>query len=121
MRRCSMSRERSDPPLDGAQIAELFATANSLCPDTSEHDRIEAVGRLLREFHLQIEQYQRKERTEIDRLLERGIADWGLKIFAQKDPLLALAKFLGKKQRRGKRAKNAERDRSITAAVLSKI
>jgi hypothetical protein len=136
-----MSRKR----LNTVQIAELLAIAGSR-RDATESERIQAVNRLLDEFRLQIEEYRKREytfrqrrsshklrknsprdivdprlRNAIDPLLIQGIQEWGLAIFAQAHPIQALARFLGKKQRPGKRAKNAGRDFSIAHAVVLKM
>jgi hypothetical protein len=48
----------------------------------------------------------------------QGIKDWGLRIFAKRDPVLALESLLGLRHPRGKRAKNTERDFQIAVEVL---
>jgi hypothetical protein len=110
-----MSRQR----LNAVQIAEFFAIAGQR-RDAAESERIEAIDNLLHELRLQIEQYRKGERSEIDHLLMQGIKEWGLQIFAQADPVLALARFLGKRQKPGKRAKYSDRDFSIALAVITR-
>jgi hypothetical protein len=87
----------------------------------NESRRIEAVNLLVSEYQLQVAEYKRKERAEIDPLLLQGIKEWGLYIFAQENPEIALARFLGKKQKPGKRATNTERHRDIALAVIEEM
>jgi hypothetical protein len=129
------ARASSERKNQSARIAELFAIANKLLgayegaspfeierlgapPSESEH--LEAVNELLREFRSQWEKLGRKEISRIDPLLVQGIADWGFRIFSNPDPILALEYFLGKRQKRGKRA-NAQRNLQITLTVLEKM
>jgi hypothetical protein len=102
------------------RISTLFAVANGR-QDASEVERLEAVNELLREFRLQCEQYRQKEINSIDRLLVQGIKNWSFRIFIQPDPMVALARFLGKKQPPGKRAKDADRNFAIAKAVHKKM
>ena len=113
MRRCTSSGR-----LNAAQIAELMAVAASR-RDATKSERIEAVNSLLCEYRLQIAEYRRDERNVIDPLLLQGIEDWGRRIFAEADPVLTLARFLGK-QRPGKRVspERADRNISVTLAVI---
>ena len=121
-----MSQER----LTTAQIAGLFAIAEGRC-DATEIEPTEAANKLHCEFRLQIAEFQRPNplwfwqiepfRFLIDPLLDQGIAGWGRRMFAQENPTLAVARFLGKRQKPGKRAKNAKRDFSITRAVVTKM
>jgi hypothetical protein len=70
----------------------------------SETERIQAVNELLDEYRSQVEQSADKKIN--DPLLWQGIKDWGLRIFAKRDPVLALERLLGLRHARGKRAKN---------------
>ena len=106
--------------LRSIRVAELFAVANQT-QDATEPERVEAVNELLSEFRLQWEQYGREEIAQIDPLLVQGIKLWGCQIFAKINPVLALEKLLGARQKRGKRAKNTDRDFQIAVAVLDKM
>jgi hypothetical protein len=112
-----MSHQR----LKTAQISDLFAIAGYMRRNTTEVERVEAVNSLLGEYLLQIEEFKRGERDALDPLLREGIEDWGRRIFAQEDPVTALARFLGKRQRPGKRAKHTARDFNIAVAVVIKM
>ena len=57
----------------------------------------------------------------IDPLLVQGVKAWAFQIFRRPDPIAALEKLLGIRRRRGKRAKNTERDFSIAVAVAEKM
>ncbi len=113
-----MSPQRDNLP--SIRIAELFAVANET-RNATESERVEAVNELLSEFRLQLEQYRTGETTHIDPLLVQGIKNWGSRIFAKPDPILALERFLGARQRRGKRVKNTDRDFQIAVAVVEKM
>ena len=63
----------------------------------------------------------RGERDALDPMLLQWAGDVGRHILAQDDPVTALERMLGEKHKRGKRAKNKERDVSIAAAVASKM
>jgi hypothetical protein len=106
--------------LASIRIATLFGIANQNC-NASESDRREAINELLREFRSQMERYGRGEITHIDLLLVQGIKDWGFRIFSKENPILALEKFLGTRQRRGKRAKNTDRNFRIAVAVVERM
>jgi hypothetical protein len=86
-----------------------------------EPERIEAIESLSCEYRLQLTECKEGERAEIDPLLLQGIKGWGLYLFAQPDPQLAIAIFLGKKQKPGKKSINTARDRDIASAVLDKM
>ena len=103
------------------RIAELFAIANGNQDDASETERIQAVNELLDEYRSQLEKFADEKIERIDPLLLQGIKDWGLRIFAKRDPVLALGRLLGLRRPRGKRAKNTERDLQIAVAVLTKM
>ena len=66
-------------------------------------------------------QPERRKPAQVDPFLMQGIKDWGLRIFAKRDPVLALERLLGLRRPRGKRAKNTERDLQIAVAVLTKM
>jgi hypothetical protein len=104
--------------LNATEITELLAIAGSR-RDATESERIEAVNSLLREYRLQIAEYRRDKRSSIDPILLQGIEDWGRRIFAEANPVVALARVLGK-QKPGKRAspERAARDISVTLAVI---
>src|SRR5262249_509724 len=68
-----------------------------------------------------IEEFKKKERAEVDPLLMQGVGEWGRYIFAQANPEITLARFLGKRQKPGKRTKNTDCDRDIAAAVVVKM
>jgi hypothetical protein len=106
--------------LNAAEIAELMAVAGSRRP-TDESERIDAVKRLLCEYRLQIAEYKANRDHTPDPLLIQGIDNWGRQIFAEPDPTLALARFLGQKSRPGKRATHTERDLSIAIAVVREM
>ena len=57
----------------------------------------------------------------IDPLLVQGVKAWAFQIFRQPNPIAALEKLLGIRRRRGKRAKNTERDFWIAVAVAEKM
>jgi hypothetical protein len=63
-------------------------------------------------------QPERGKPVQVDPFLMQGIKDWGLRIFAKRDPVLALESLLGLRHPRGKRAKNTERDFQIAVEVL---
>ena len=106
----------SNQRLNSLQIAEFLAVAGSR-RDATESERIEAVKKILFEYRLQITEYKGSQRSEIDPILEQGIAEWGRRIFADPNPTRTLARFLGHSQKRGKRAKHSDRDLSIALAV----
>jgi hypothetical protein len=67
------------------------------------------------------EQRQQPERgkpVQVDPFLMQVIKHWGLRIFAKRDPVLAVERLLGLRHPRGKRAKNTERDFQIAVEVL---
>jgi hypothetical protein len=109
-----MSQQR----FNTAQIANLLAISR---PYATDRKCIEAVKSLLCEYHLQIAEYKKGQRGVVDPLLMQGIGDWGRYIFAQANPEIALARFLGKREKPGKRAKNTDRDFTITGAVVAKM
>ena len=132
--RSAAQKQRQIPP--PRPIAELFAIASEdpiaskrrcvhgkRIEPITEGERVQAVSELLREFRAQIVRFGRNEITHIDRLLEQGIKDWGLRIFAAKNPVLALEKLLGTRQKRGKRAsaKIADRDFQIAVDVVKEM
>jgi hypothetical protein len=84
----------------------------------AEAERVQAVNEFLGEFRSQREQFANGEIDGIDPLLIQGIRDWGLRIFAEPDPSLALKTLLGLRRPRGKRTKNSERDFEMVVAVL---
>jgi hypothetical protein len=108
-----MSQQR----LNTEQIARLLIISRGY---TTDRECIEAVKSLICEYHLQIAEFKKRERDVIDPLLMQGIGEWGRYIFAQPNPEIALGRFLGKRQKPGKRAKNIDRNFSITLAVLTK-
>jgi hypothetical protein len=63
-------------------------------------------------------QPERGKPVQVDPFLMQCIKDWGLRIFAKRDPVLALESLLGLRHPRGKRAKNTERDFQIAVEVL---
>jgi hypothetical protein len=107
-----MSQQR----LNAEQIARLLTISRRHSTDPG---CIEAVQHLVCEYQSQIAEHKRGERAVVDQLLMQGVGDWGRHIFAQPNPEIALARFLGTKQKPGKRIKNTERDRSIAAAVVT--
>jgi hypothetical protein len=109
-----MSQQR----LNLAQIAELLTISRRYAND---RECIEAVKNLVCEYQWQIAEYKRGERAVIDPLLLQGIGDWGRYVFAQAKPEIALARFLGKRQGPGKRAKYTDRDFFIALAVITKM
>jgi hypothetical protein len=84
----------------------------------AEAERVQAVNELLREFSSQLKQFANGEIDGIDPLLIHGIKDWGLRIFAERDPVLAVKALLGQRRPRGKRPKNSERHFQIALALL---
>lgn len=106
--------------LPSIRIALLFAVSNK-SREASESERLDAVNELLREFRSQWGQLGQGEIARIDPLLVQGIKDWGYRIFSKPNPILALEKFLGTRQRRGKRAKNTDRNFQIAVAVAQKM
>ena len=109
-----MCRQR----LNTEQIARLLAISRRYSTDP---ECIEAVQHLVCEYQLQIEEYKKDERDVVDALLMQGVGDWGRYIFAQLNPEIALARFLGTKQKPGKRTKNTDRNRDIAAAEVTKM
>jgi len=102
--------------LNAEQIPGLLTISRRYSTD---RECIEAVQALVREYQLQIAECRKGERDEVDRLLVQGVGDWGCHIFAQPNPEIALARFLGTRQKPGKRIKNTDRDRSIAAAIVT--
>ena len=115
-----MNVQQSKLPLTQIQIIELLGIANGNC-DATVVERQEARKDLLSEFQWQWEQLDLKQIMQIDPLLVQGMKDWGFRIFAEPDPVLALEIFLGVRQRPGKRAKNADRNSQITVDVIEKM
>jgi hypothetical protein len=103
------------------QVAELLAIASGRRRKTSEGERIEAARRIWHEYRLQVAEYRDGEREVVDPILMQAVGGWGLDIFAQADPDWALVRFLGLRQRPGKRAKNEERNGSITLAMINHL
>jgi len=106
--------------MNSQRVAELFAIANQNL-DAPERSRRIAVNQLLDEFRLQAQRLGRSEATRIDPLLVQGIKDWGFRIFLNTNPVMALETLLGAREKRGKRAKNTERDFRIAIAVFGKM
>jgi hypothetical protein len=104
--------------MDSRRVAELFGIANGLAGATERRRRI-AVKQLLREYRLQIGRFQKTGR--IDPFLVQGIEDWGRKILSKANPVMALQELLGAREKRGKRAKNTERDFGIAVAVVREM
>jgi hypothetical protein len=99
------------------RISELIAVANLQVNNVTECERIAAIEILLSEYRTEVDQYKSGVIGEVDRLLSQSIENWALQIFAQPDPVAALAVFLGRKRQRGKRAKNIDRDFEIAVEV----
>ena len=100
-------------------VAKLFAIANGN-RDSSERERRVACKKVLREFRFQWQALGRDEITRIDPLLVQCINNWSYRIFSKLKPALALEQLLGAREKRGKRAKNVERDFKIAVAVVEK-
>jgi hypothetical protein len=109
------------------QLESLDAAAQLKIRDLSlrvrygtEGERVEAAKELVKEFRLQVDTYRKKDR-EINPFLLQVIDEFGRKIFAEADPVLALGILLGQKKSPGKHATNADRDRDISRAVVDKM
>jgi hypothetical protein len=87
---------------------------------TPEHERIAALKAALDVLRRQVGEFRDGQRKLINPVLTQQIGVWGLQIFAAADPLEAMARFLGRKQPRGKRAKNTDRDLQIAVEVARK-
>jgi hypothetical protein len=87
----------------------------------TESERIEAVNELLQELRSQIEAYRKNDLDEVAPFLSQAIAELGLKMLAEADPVLALETLLGRKQSPEQRAKTTARDRDIARATVGKI
>jgi hypothetical protein len=123
--------------LSSTRIAELFRIADGARKDTSEDERRQAIRELICEFRRQTNELKRLlaergdpsqgqiDSKEISRILSpllvRGIKSWGLRIFAEPHPIRALEILLGVRERRGKRAKNADRDFQIAVDVVEEM
>jgi hypothetical protein len=119
--------------LSTEEISELSLRAKH----GTEGERIEATKALVEEFRSQAEAYRKQDRArrnaiidgrkarggpvKINPLLVQAIDEFGRKIFAEADPVLALEILLGKKKSPGKHATNTIRDRDISRAVLDKM
>jgi hypothetical protein len=69
----------------------------------------------------QARQIEKGERDEIDRELLQWITMCLRRIAANVDPVVAMAEFLGRKRKRGKREKNTDRHFEIAVAVAKKM
>jgi hypothetical protein len=67
----------------------------------TESDRVKAVTELVEEFRSQIGAYRKNASDEIDPLLLQTINEFGLRIFAEDNPALAVERLLGKNTRGG--------------------
>jgi hypothetical protein len=105
--------------LSPIRVAELFGIASGN-QGSSERERRIACKKVLREFRFQWQRLGRGEITRIDPLLAQYINNWGYRIFSNPKPISALEQFLGAREKRGKRAKNVERDFQIAVAVVEK-
>jgi hypothetical protein len=113
-------KHQGDRAAHWAHIDRLFFLADPRS-GTPEAERMAAVDALLNLLRTEVGEYKRGERSDIDRPLISGFTSVGLRIFAQLDPLAALAEFLGRKRKRGKRSKNTERDFAIAVEVAKRI
>jgi hypothetical protein len=116
-----------------ARIARLIGIANESrkratmhgvvfeLPTKAERQRARRI--LLRLYRWQWKRVERKELASVHPLVWQTVNDWGFRIFAAPDPILALEHFLGARQRPGKRARleTAERDFEIAVAVFKKM
>jgi hypothetical protein len=76
---------------------------------------------VLREFRFQWQRLGKGEIARIDPLLAQCMTGWGYRIFSEPKPILALERLLGMRKKRGKRAKNVERNFEISVAVAEKM
>jgi hypothetical protein len=106
--------------LPTVRVAELFGIANGN-QDTTEKERRIACKKVLREFRFQRDRLGRGEITRVDPLLLQCIENWGYGIFSEPKSISALEQLLGAREKRGKRAKNLERDFQIAVAVAEKM
>ena len=114
-----VTENSSSIPIEWTHIASLVSLLDH--PETSKKERIIAIETLLRLYHTQIKEFERKERDAIDKYLMQTFATFGLRIFAKSDPLMAMAEFLGRKEKRGKRAKNTVRDFELAVEVAQRM
>jgi hypothetical protein len=112
------SRQQLSPD-DWARISRLGWLADTRS-GRPEAERLAALEQLLTLHRIQVEEFKRGEREIIDPPLYNAIVSFGVRIFAQADPLDAMAKFLGRKRERGKRGKNSRRDFDIALKVVEK-
>jgi hypothetical protein len=89
--------------------------------DINEEERISAINELLSIYRAEVEEFRRGEKKSLNRLLQQWLSRKALGIFAAPDPVLAMGMFLGRKRKRGKRAKNADRDLAIAVEVATKM
>jgi hypothetical protein len=99
-----------------ARISELETMAYRR-PGYSEAERVAAAQELLAIYRSQFNERTAERRREIEAALLQAINGLGQFIFAQPDPCVAMARFLGAKQKRGKRAKNQARDFELSLEV----
>jgi hypothetical protein len=86
-----------------------------------ESERIRAANTLLDLLRTQVSELKRGERTNIDPPLITAINCIGMRVLTDEDPIDALARLLGRKNKPGKRAKNTDRDFEIAIDVASKM
>jgi hypothetical protein len=114
-----------------ARIARLIGIANESreratihgvvfeLPTEAERQRARCI--LLRLCRWQCKRVGRKDLASVHPLVWQTVNDWGLRFSREPNPGQAWETFLGIRQRRGKRAKNAERDLQIAVAVARKL
>jgi hypothetical protein len=87
----------------------------------TEKEQIAARLKLHNIYRVQVKQVKQGKRQEINRDLLQWVTMCGRRLLAEPDPCAALAICLGRKDKRGKRAKNAVRDDDIALAVAKKM
>jgi hypothetical protein len=106
--------------LSSLHVAELIGIANGN-RNVSERERRIACKKVLREFRFQCQRLGKGEISRIDPLLVQCMTGWGYRIFSELKPISALERLLGTREKRGKRAKNVERNFEISVAVAEKM
>src|SRR6516165_10587557 len=87
----------------------------------TEEQQVAARVKLHDIYRVQTNEFRRGERGEIDRELWQWATMWLHRVFENPDPVIAMAEFLGRKRKPGKRSKNTDRDFDIAVAVAKKM
>jgi hypothetical protein len=87
---------------------------------SAQRQQVAARQKLHAIYRAQVEQVKRGERGEIDRELFQWLTMWLRRLFAERDPVIAMEEFLRGKKRRGKRAKKTDQDYFDIAFAVAK-